>query len=192
MTTTTPVSFDELRVGDRIEWTQIDRGFMPGEYHRDGTVEKVTANTITVKDGNRTFRLIRSNWYDKFVRRVTVADDAPAVDTEPVPGDHDYVAYCPECDTHGHVLDECPALGYEDAETGTALDTVADALLSLAGGTDEPTEVDMTETFEALRKLLPTHHVTALAARLELCPVHYCDAAICADDDVTECAEARA
>lgn len=53
-------------------------------------------------------------------------------------------------------------------------------------------ELDPPTMYDAARQNLSEEEASVLAHMLELCPVHGCDAAICADDQVTECEEARA
>lgn len=66
---------------------------------------------------------------------------------------------------------------------------MADAVSILAGhllDTD-----DHLEALEALRELTAPAVFRDLARACEVCPVHVCDAAICADDDNPECADER-
>lgn len=48
-----------------------------------------------------------------------------------------------------------------------------------------------TEIRELVAGLTPAQ-LADVAGMVELCPVHLCDAQICADDEVTECGQARA
>jgi hypothetical protein len=62
--------------------------------------------------------------------------------------------------------------------TADAVDRLADALLNGDG--------DHLATLEPLRTLLAPSVFTELCHAVEVCPVHVCDAAICADDEA-EC-----
>jgi hypothetical protein len=66
----------------------------------------------------------------------------------------------------------------EDAEP----EPLTDAYQESVGTVASILLADHLETFEALRPLLTETAVEALAAAMEVCPVHVCDAAICADD----------
>lgn len=63
-------------------------------------------------------------------------------------------------------------------ERTEALDSLADALLEGAYSADH------TQAYEALATLLQPNDHVELGARLELCPVHFCDIRICLDDEV--------
>lgn len=52
-------------------------------------------------------------------------------------------------------------------------------------------EVDHPEIVEHLVPFMTKAAIVDLCERLELCPIHHCDAAICADDGVVECEVAR-
>lgn len=65
-----------------------------------------------------------------------------------------------------------------------ALDALADFLLTQ--------ESDIRpEAIELLRPFLTTHDHLELCARIDICPMHYCDLEICADDEILDCAEYR-
>ncbi len=71
------------------------------------------------------------------------------------------------------------------------LDADADAVLRYVL-TGEPVSTEpMGPLFTDLVALLDPAHVPPLLRRLDLCPVHRCDAQICADDENPECVEER-
>lgn len=80
-------------------------------------------------------------------------------------------------------------------------DAAADALFDLLLlSDDELAECDHLETarnydcspgFIARILDLDTDSMTALRYAYEICPIHRCDDAICADDNITECAHLR-
>lgn len=67
------------------------------------------------------------------------------------------------------------------------LDNLITSLLALDA--DLPTVVEALATGQPHLSVLQVQY---LADRLELCPMHLCDAAICADDEVKVCAPVRA
>jgi hypothetical protein len=56
------------------------------------------------------------------------------------------------------------------------LNALADAMLQIPG--------DATEVYEALAQYLDAETFRNLGAKLELCPIHFCDFQICLDDEV--------
>lgn len=64
-----------------------------------------------------------------------------------------------------------------------SFDALADAMLD-----DDANAFDI---FERLIPFLPFFDRIDLAARLDICPLHICDIAICADDNILDCAEYR-
>jgi len=66
----------------------------------------------------------------------------------------------------------------------THLDILADVILAVNVGTTEGMEIDSTDIYEALQPYLEPDVFKALGAKLELCPIHYCDFQICVDDQV--------
>lgn len=71
--------------------------------------------------------------------------------------------------------------------TNDPIADLAEHILALATDCD----ADAISLAILLRPLMtPTDH-RALCDSLELCPMHICDAAICADDDIDECAHLR-
>jgi hypothetical protein len=69
--------------------------------------------------------------------------------------------------------------------------TLATALLNMHDCDESPDTPDMLDALTALRSLLDTHHFEQLCDATETCPIHICDAAICADDADPECAHLR-
>jgi len=65
------------------------------------------------------------------------------------------------------------------------LDAIADMMIH----TDELDQLDL---FELLAPLLSFFDRIELAARLDICPIHFRDIEICIDDNDPECADYRA
>lgn len=55
----------------------------------------------------------------------------------------------------------------------------------------DPDDTDDAEILDALAMINPDFALIFAAAN-ELCPLHYCDLQICADDEIAECAQYRA
>ncbi len=68
--------------------------------------------------------------------------------------------------------------------------TLADEIARTYYDHDDLPFDDITETLELIPLNNPARSRIALS--LELCPMHLCDEQICADDDISECAEMRA
>jgi hypothetical protein len=66
------------------------------------------------------------------------------------------------------------------------LEAIADGLIAIQGESG-----DVTEPFDRVAEFLSVDDRGYLAEMLDLCPVHYCDVQICADDDGKECESAR-
>jgi len=66
-----------------------------------------------------------------------------------------------------------------DHAEAMTLATIADAMLPADGR-----DFDHTELYEALKPVLSDDQFRDLGAMLELCPLHYCDIRICADDGI--------
>jgi hypothetical protein len=49
----------------------------------------------------------------------------------------------------------------------------------------------MLDMIDSLATRLPERDFNALCNAIELCPMHRCDYRICADDNITECADIR-
>jgi len=71
--------------------------------------------------------------------------------------------------------------------TTTPIDSLATQLIAALDADD----FDLLDTLTALRPLLTDDDFAELATQCDICPLHICDIAICADDDILECAELR-
>lgn len=67
-----------------------------------------------------------------------------------------------------------------------AIDRAAAHLLELL-----ERDIDILETLELMRPLIPPFAFSLLCFSIELCPMHICDDRICADDQNPECAAYR-
>lgn len=65
------------------------------------------------------------------------------------------------------------------------LDALADLILTTPESDMRP------ELCELLQPLLAPTIFVELCARLEICPIHYCDIEICNDDNATDCTDYR-
>ncbi len=62
------------------------------------------------------------------------------------------------------------------------LEVLADTLLGNSSTLPDD-RLDMTDIYEALAMFLNDEDFKALGAKIELCPIHFCDIQICLDDE---------
>lgn len=79
--------------------------------------------------------------------------------------------------------------GAETVPVEVALSAVAEALLNLSMADDH--EDTFGTLLEALRDVMAVDEFSILMDMIERCPIHLCDAQICADDDDPACAHLR-
>jgi len=80
-----------------------------------------------------------------------------------------------------------------DAIKSELIRRIADKLDAIYSADDFNESNDDFERMTDLLDILPLHSPERiqLALRYEICPIHLCDAQICADDDIADCADER-